>query len=81
MFPFPGTVKLMPGEVYRFRADFGLTDNDLRKLSELAKHPQFRSLTLYSCRHVTEAGLCQLQAFRHLWELDLASTNTTDKVF
>ncbi len=70
----------MPGEVYRFRADFGLTDNDLRKPAEPAKHPQLRSLTLYNCAHITEAGLCQLQAFKHLWELDLARTNATDKV-
>jgi hypothetical protein len=76
----PGTVRLLPSEIYRFRADFGLTDDDFRRLSDLSKYPQFRSLTLFNCRHITKTGLCHLQTFRHLWDIDLSSTNTTDEV-
>ncbi|MGD0770121.1 MAG: hypothetical protein ABSB42_18205 [Tepidisphaeraceae bacterium] len=76
----PDTVKLKPGEVYRFRADFGLQDADLGTLMELATQPQFHSLVLYKCKHIAESALCSLLAFRHLKVLDLADTNTTDKV-
>lgn len=76
----PATVKLKSGEIYRFRADFGLQDNDLGTLVDLAKQPQVASLVLYKCKHITESALSSLVAFRYLRVLDLADTNTTDKV-
>jgi hypothetical protein len=76
----PALVKLKPGEVYQFRADFGLTDKELGAVIGLAKYVQFRSLTLWQCRYLTEPALCSLGVFRYLWDLDLGKTNTTDKV-
>jgi hypothetical protein len=76
----PATVKLTRGEVYKFSADWGLSDAGLSALGHLAEYASFLSLSLFKCKYVTEVGLCSLEAFRHLWELDLAETNTTDKV-
>ena len=76
----PATVKLRPGEVYKFSADWGLTDDGLGTLAHLAEHATLLSVSLFKCKYLTESGLCSLQAFRHLWDLDLAETNTTDKV-
>jgi hypothetical protein len=76
----PATVKLKPGELYKFSADWGLSDTGLASLAHLAEYASFLSLSLFKCKYLTAAGLCSLQAFRHLWELDLAETNTNDKV-
>jgi hypothetical protein len=76
----PGTVTLKRGEVYKFSADWGLSDEGLRALAHLADRATVLSLSLFRCKYVTESGLCSLRVFRHLWELDLAETNTTDKV-
>jgi hypothetical protein len=76
----PASVKLRPGEVYKFSADWGLTDDGLRAFGPLAGQATLLSLSLFKCKYLTESGLCSVQAFRHLWELDLAETNTTDKV-
>jgi hypothetical protein len=76
----PAKVKLKRGEVYKFSADWGLSDAGLASLVHLAEYASFLSLSLFKCKYLTEVGLCSLEAFRHLWELDLAETNTTDKV-
>ena len=76
----PATVKLKPGELYRFWADWGISDSGLVTLANLADYASFLSLSLFKCKYLSEGGLCSLGVFRHLWELDLAETNATDKV-
>jgi hypothetical protein len=76
----PAVVKIRRGEIYRFRADFGLQDSDLAALIDLANQPQLNSLVLYNCKHISESALSSLATYRYLRVLDLAGTNATDKV-
>jgi hypothetical protein len=76
----PATVRIKAGEVYKFSADWGLSDAGLNTVAHLSEYASFLSMSLFKCKYVTESGLCTLRAFRHLWDLDLAETHTTDKV-
>jgi len=76
----PRTVVIKQGEVYRFTADPGFTDDDLRKLSTLAHEQRLRYLGFHNCRNLSVTGLAALAKFVHLWDIDLSNTNANDSL-
>lgn len=72
--PVPAKLSLRPGELYKFVADAGFSDEDLRKLGKFSRHAQLRYLGFHKCIHLSAAGIGELSKFWHLWDIDLSYT-------
>ncbi len=68
----PGTVQLVPDEVYSLRPRSAVTDAELAGLRTLSGAPAFRALDLSWCEQITDAGLSNLTALNQLHDLDLS---------
>jgi hypothetical protein len=74
----PATVSLVPGRLFRLKADGCTTDEELAALAHLPGLSALHELILEDCKGITDAGLVLLARLAGLQVLSLNNTGITD---